>query len=89
MAYNSECVYRHNKKLLKFLKKCSALYVSSSVPFSRSVVSDSLQPHGSQHARLSRPSATPRASTQTHHVGYVSTTKYICESWAGTKIIAF
>ena len=31
----------------------------SSVPFSRSVVSDSLQPHGLQHAKLPRPSPTP------------------------------
>ena len=30
MAYNSECVYRHNKKLvLKFFKKCSALYAEN------------------------------------------------------------
>ena len=33
----------------------------SSVQFSRSVVSDSLQPHGLQHARLPCPSPTPRA----------------------------
>ena len=32
----------------------------SSVQFSRSVVSDSLQPHGPQHARPPRPSPTPR-----------------------------
>ena len=32
----------------------------SSVQFSRSVVSDSLQPHGLQHARLPCPSPTPR-----------------------------
>ena len=32
----------------------------SSVQFSRSVVSDSLQPHESQHARSSCPSPTPR-----------------------------
>ena len=31
----------------------------SSVQFSRSVVSDSLQPHGLQHARLPCPSPTP------------------------------
>ena len=31
----------------------------SSVPFSRSVVSDSLQPHESQHARPPCPSPTP------------------------------
>ena len=34
---------------------------SPSVQFSRSVVSDSLQPHGLQHARLPCPSPTPRA----------------------------
>ena len=33
----------------------------TSVHFSCSVVSDSLQPHGLQHARLPRPSPTPRA----------------------------
>ena len=32
----------------------------SSVPFSRSVVSDSLQPHGPQHSRRPCPSPTPR-----------------------------
>ena len=45
----------------------------SSVQFSRSVVSDSLQPHGSQHARSPCPSPTPavhtdsRPSSQWHH----------------------
>ena len=33
----------------------------SSVQFSRSLVSDSLRPHGLQHARLPCPSPTPRA----------------------------
>jgi len=33
----------------------------SSVQFSCSVVSDSLRPHGLQHARLPHPSPTPRA----------------------------
>ena len=33
----------------------------SSVQFSRSVVSDSLRPHGLQHARLPCPSPTPGA----------------------------
>ena len=36
---------------------------SSSVQFSRSVVSNSLQPHGQQHARLPCPSPTPRANS--------------------------
>ena len=46
--------------------KASVLWYSSffmiqfSVPFSRSVMSDSLRPHGSQHARLPCLSPTPR-----------------------------
>ena len=39
----------------------------SSVQFSRSVVSDSLWPHGMQHARPPCPSSTPRF-TQTHAI---------------------
>ena len=35
--------------------------IASSVKFSRSVVSDSLWPHGLQHAKLPYPSPTPRA----------------------------
>ena len=41
-------------------KLTSVLFCS--VQFSRSVVSNSLQPHGLQHARLPCPSPTPRAS---------------------------
>ena len=38
--------------------------------FSHSVMSDSLQPHGLQHARLTCPSPTPRAyKTHVHWVG--------------------
>ena len=40
---------------------CSYSYTLSSVQFSRSVVSDSLQPHGLQHARPPCPSPTPGA----------------------------
>ena len=39
---------------------CKYKMVLSSVQFSRSVVSDSLQPHGLQHARPPCPSPTPR-----------------------------
>ena len=39
----------------------SRSYNLTSVQFSRSVVSDSLQPHELQHARLPCPSPTPRA----------------------------
>ena len=43
-------------------KKCTfILFFNNSVQFSRSVVSDSLQPHGLQHSRLHCPSPTPRA----------------------------
>ena len=38
----------------------SVLYIISSVQFSHSVVSNSLQPHGLQHARPPWPSPTPR-----------------------------
>ena len=38
----------------------SSVYYFSSVQFSRSVVSDSLQPHGLQHARPPSPSPAPR-----------------------------
>ena len=45
----------------------------SSVKFSHSVVSDSLQPHGLQHTRFPCPSATPGATqTHVHHVGDVN-----------------
>ena len=37
-----------------------AIYIFSSVQFSLSVVSDSLRPHESHHARLPCPSPTPR-----------------------------
>ena len=38
----------------------------SSVHFSCSVMSDCLQPHGLQHARLPCPSPTPLRDAQTH-----------------------
>ena len=42
--------------LYQFIK---AIFLISSVQFSHSVVSDSLQPHESQHAKPPRPSPTP------------------------------
>ena len=44
----------------------SQVYLNS-VQFSRSVVSDSLRPHESQHARPSCPSPTPRVYSNSHH----------------------
>ena len=43
------------------IKKKSGTLPLTSVHFSCSVMSDSLQPHGLQHARLPCPSPTPRA----------------------------
>ena len=43
------------------LMMLSLFHTVSSVQFSRSVISDSLRPHGLQHARLSCPSPTPGA----------------------------
>ena len=39
----------------------NTIRTTSAVQFSRSVVSNSLRPHGMQHARLPYPSPTPRA----------------------------
>ena len=48
---------------MKFILKVTVI---NSVHFSRSVVSDSLQPHGLQHARLPCPSPTPGAYSNSH-----------------------
>ena len=42
-------------------KECLEIHQKSSVQFSRSVVSDSLRPHGPKHARPTCPSPSPRA----------------------------
>ena len=47
----------------------SKLDIVSSVQFSRSVVSDSLQPHELQHARPPCPSPAPGVQTHIHRVG--------------------
>ena len=54
---------------IKVFSNESVLHISS-VQFSRSVMSDSLQPHGLQHARLPCPSSIPElAQTHVHRVG--------------------
>ena len=50
-----------NNHELSDLKQCKLSADISSVQFSRSVVSDSLWPHGLQHSRPPCPSPTPRA----------------------------
>ena len=47
------------KKKKRWWAAMSSLLILSSVQFSRSVMSDSLQPHGLQHARPPCPSPTP------------------------------
>ena len=54
-----------------FMVHLSHLYITtgktiSSVQFSRSVVSDSLRPHESQHARPPCPSPSPRIHSNSH-----------------------
>ena len=51
---------------IKRLSSSSSLSAISSVQFSRSVVSDSLQPRESQHAKPPCPSPTPRVHSGSH-----------------------
>ena len=52
-------------KKTKLIQKTKILSFSS-VQFSRSVMSDSLQPHESQHARPPCPTPTPRVHSDSH-----------------------
>ena len=55
------------------------IYSVFSVQFSRSVVSNSLRPHESQHTRLSSPSTTPGVTqTQIHRVSDPSSHHILC-----------
>ena len=56
--FHLDCYNSH--LALHRLTQCSASFPFSSVQFSRSVMSDSLRPHESQHARPPCPSPTPR-----------------------------
>ena len=58
-----------------FMVLCMGWYWS--VQFSRSVVSDSLRPHGLQHARLPCPSPTPRACSNSGQI-YLMGCKMCC-----------
>ena len=51
--------------------------VSFSVQFSRSVMSDSLRPHESQHARLPCPSPTPGAYSSSCPLSYPTTSSSV------------
>ena len=56
IPWTDEPVRLHPMGLQRHTRIC--IYINS-VQFSRSVVSDSLRPHGLQHARPLRPSPTP------------------------------
>ena len=55
-----------SSEYLKLLIFPPAILIAASVQFSCSVMSDSLWPHGLQHARPSCPSPTPRAYSNSH-----------------------
>ena len=63
--FSNSLTTSHLKGLLKYLWLKVALQFSS-VQFSRSVVSDSLWPHESQHARPPCPSPTPGVHSDSH-----------------------
>ena len=59
----------HPSLLYVSLKETEFRYQFSSVHFSRSVMSDTLQPHGLQQARPPCPSPTPRVYSNVHWIG--------------------
>ena len=64
IPWGADCGSDHELGVAKFrlkLKKVGKTTRPFRYQFSHSVVSNSLQPHGLQHARLSCPSPTPRA----------------------------
>ena len=64
---DDDCNHEIKKHLLLGRKVMTNLdSVFSSVQFSRSVLSDSLRPHESQHARPPCPSPTPRVHSDSH-----------------------
>ena len=50
----------HQPPQIVTIRMCPGSFLVASLKFSRSVMSDYLQPHGVQHARLPCPSPTPR-----------------------------
>ena len=61
----------------------NTIRITSSVQFSCSVVSNSLQPHGLQHTRLPCPSPTPRAYSDS------SPSSWWCEPTISSSIVTF
>ena len=61
-VYSLPSCVKSDSLFIIFVSNC----LFSSVQFSRSVVSDSLWPHESQHARAPRPSPTPGVHSNSH-----------------------
>ena len=59
-------IYKNIYFLIENTLEWHQAYTFSSVQFIRSVVSDSLRPHESQHARPPCPSPTPRVHSDSH-----------------------
>ena len=66
--YSSEQPLKHTHVFIKIIERGQHQWIEvcSSVQFSCSVVSDSLQPHESQHARPPCPSPTPGVHSDSH-----------------------
>ena len=72
-----------------FIVQFSHPYISS-VQFSRSIVSDSLQPHGLQHARLPCPSPTPGGYSNSKSIELVMPSNHLilcCPSLLPSSIL--
>ena len=61
---------RKTRDLFKKIRNTKGTFHASSVQFSHSVVSDSLRPHGLQHARPPCPSPTPRVYSNSYPLSW-------------------
>ena len=74
------------------IEKSRTLAQDSSVQFSRSVMSDSLRPHGLQHPRLPCPSPTPGAYSNSCSLSqwcHLTISSAVVPSSAGTQLLSF
>ena len=74
---------KHYLVMIIKLYNISQSKVISSVQFSHSVVSDSLRPHGLQHARLPCPSSTPRACSNSRSLSW------LCNPTISSSVVPF
>ena len=74
---------KHYLVMIIKLYNISQSKVINSVQFSRSVVSDSLRPHGLQHARLPCFSSTPRACLNSRSL------RWLCNPTISSSVVPF